>query len=237
VIDGRRVLGLVTARGGSKGLPGKNIRVLRGRPLIVWTLAAAQASTSIDTLLVSTDDAAIAAVARDHGAEVPFLRPPELATDTATSMSVVTHALDWLLSAGRSFDYLVLLEPTSPLREAEDIDGALAQMIAAGATAVVSVCRTEAAHPSFLYRRAPDGRLSPMRADDGPARRRQEIDDWYFLEGSVYASRVDTLRACGRFQQERTLGYVVPKWKAIEVDDEIDFIIADAIMRHRGVGR
>ena len=237
MIDGKRVLGLVTARGGSQGLPGKNIRMLRGQPLIVWTLAAAQASTSIDTLLVSTDDAEIAAVARQHDAEVPFLRPHELATDTATSMSVITHALDWLLAAGRPFDYLVLLEPTSPLREPADIDDALAQMIAAGATAVVSVCRTEAAHPSFLYRRAPDGRLSPMVADQGQARRRQELDDWYFLEGSVYASRVDTLRACGRFQQERTLGYVVPKWKAIEIDDEIDFIVAEAIMRHRGLGR
>jgi N-acylneuraminate cytidylyltransferase/CMP-N,N'-diacetyllegionaminic acid synthase len=237
MIDGKRVLGLITARGGSKGLPGKNVRLLRGQPLIVWTIAAARSSTSIDTLMVSTDDAAIAAIATAHGVEVPFMRPQELASDSATSMSAVTHALDWLLAAGRSFDYLVLLEPTSPLREREDIDNALAQMIAAGATSVVSVCRTEAAHPSYLYRRAADGTLSPMITGDGSPPRRQEIDDWYFLEGSVYASRVDTLRACGRFQQDHTLGYVVPKWKAIEIDDEIDLVIAEAIMRYRGLGQ
>jgi N-acylneuraminate cytidylyltransferase/CMP-N,N'-diacetyllegionaminic acid synthase len=234
MIRGGRVLGLIAARGGSKGLPGKNTKMLLGRPLIAWTIAAARDAASLDEIVVSTDSAEIADIARACGAEVPFMRPAELASDTATSVSVVHHAIDWLARAGRTFDYVVLLEPTSPLREAADIDAALSLMTAADATAVVSICRTEAAHPSFLFKRAAAGLLTPFLP--GPVKRRQEIDDLYFVEGSVYGSSVATLRSEGGFVQQRTVGFEVPKWKAIEIDDEIDWIVAEAIMRHRGLG-
>jgi CMP-N,N'-diacetyllegionaminic acid synthase len=146
VINANAVLGLILARGGSKGLPGKNLRPLRGKPLIGWTIEAAKQSRVLDALVLSTDAADIGAAGRSLGAEVPFMRPPELASDTATSIDAIVHALNWLAERGRSFEYLVLLEPTSPLREAADIDAAIAKLESTGAEAVVSVARAESVH-------------------------------------------------------------------------------------------
>lgn len=233
MIGDARVLGLVTARGGSKGLPGKNIKPLHGKPLIAWTIEAAHQSFLIDDLIVSTDCEKIADIARCTGAEVPFLRPAEFAADTSTSFDAIKHALDWLKKDGRSYEYIVLLEPTSPLREATDIDNALQNMIAKNATAIVGVCKTETMHPEFMYRKNKLGRLTAFIEKENKALRRQDIDDLFFLEGSVYASKVDTFLDEKGFYHAGTLGYEVPKWKSPEIDDEIDFLFIEAIMQHK----
>lgn len=141
MIKGKRVLGLVPARGGSKGLPGKNLRLMCGKPLIGWTIEQGMASKYIDRLVVSSDSTEIAKIALKHGAEVPYLRPPELASDTASSASVILHALDYLACQEDFYDLIVLLEPTSPLRDVSDIDGAIELCVQHGDGASVEIGR------------------------------------------------------------------------------------------------
>ena len=228
-----RVLGLVTARGGSKGLPGKNVRPLLGKPLIAWTIEAAKAAPSLDAVVVSTDDVAIADAARASGARVPFMRPRELAGDTASSVDVVLHAIDTLEQAGERFDIIVLLEPTSPLRQPEDIEQALALLRNSGAESVVSICRAESVHPAFMYRKDTQLRLQPFMDRHPTGVRRQELESLYFIEGTVYASRVDALRQKRSFYHGDTVGYEVPKWKSLEIDDIDDFVMVEALLQQR----
>lgn len=236
MINGKSVLGLILARGGSKGLPGKNLRPLRGKPLIGWSIDAAKQSRVIDALVLSTDAADIAETGRKLGAEVPFMRPAHLASDTATSMDAIAHAIQWLADAGRAYDYLVLLEPTSPLREVLDIDAVIAKLDESGADSIVSVARAESVHPAFMYNKAEDGVLSPFMTSDNLSLRRQDTAPVFFLEGTVYAARTQSLLRQRSFYHEGTLGYEVPKWKSPEIDDEIDFLHVEAIMKHRGIG-
>jgi len=229
-----RVLGLITARGGSKGLPGKNIRPLCGKPLIEWSISAAKAASCIDHIVVSTDDAAIAEVARRAGADVPFERPSELATDSASSVDVVIHAIDTLAKTDLAFDIVVLLEPTSPLREPFDIDEAVQRLIQTGAGAVVSVCRAVNTHPAFMFSLDEKGRLRPYLERHPTGLRRQDIDPVFFLDGTLYASRIDVLKTKRSFYHEDTVAFEVPKWKSLEIDDPDDFIMVEALMAKRG---
>ena len=152
-----KTLGLITARGGSKGIPRKNVRMLAGKPLIAWTIEAALHAGVLDAVVVSTDDEEIAAVAREAGAEVPFIRPPELAKDSTPGLDPVLHALDAL----PSYDAVLLLQPTSPLRSPDDIRACLRLAAESVAASVVSVCEPQA-HPFWTYRLLEDGRLQPM---------------------------------------------------------------------------
>ncbi len=235
MIRDRRVLGLIPARGGSKGLPGKNTRDLCGKPLIAWSIDAARGSKYLDEVVVSTDSEEIATVAARHGAKPPFLRPAELATDQAASIDVVAHALEHYRGRGVSFDYLALIEPTSPLREAADIDAALEQLIDSGAESIVSVCLAEATHPAFMFRKGAGGKLDPFMGPGFKALRRQDLEPLYFLEGTIYISAVESLLKRRSFYHEATVGFEVPKWKSPEVDDIVDLLWVEAIMRNRGL--
>ena len=237
MIAGKSVLGLVPARGGSKGLPGKNLRPMLGKPLLAWTIECAAACPAVDAVVVSTDDAAIADTAIGLGAEAPFLRPAGLATDTASSIDVVLHALDTLATGGRVFDIVVLLEPTSPLREVSDIAGALDRLVGAPAVeSVVGVARVENVHPAFLYRLT-EGQLRPYTGAQPTGLRRQDLDPLYFVEGSVYASFVAALRAKRSFYHERTAPWVVARYKSLEIDELSDFIAVEALLAARREGR
>ena len=237
MIAGRSVLALIPARGGSKGLPRKNVLDLCGKPLIAWSIEQAMACPEVDNVVVSTDDKEIAGLSKAFGAEVPFMRPPELAGDTASSMSVILHAVDHLETAGASFDILVLLEPTSPLREVTDISGALARLVSDSRfESVVGVSQVESVHPAFLYR-LQDGMLSPYLGEQKPAVRRQDIERLYFLEGSVYVSYVDSLRSRLSFYHEATAPWIVPRYKSIEIDEISDLIAVEALMSARSEGR
>jgi CMP-N,N'-diacetyllegionaminic acid synthase len=230
------VLGLLLARGGSKGLPGKNIRMLRGKPLVAWSVEAALASKYVDAVVISTDSNEIADVAVKYGSEAPFRRPASLASDTATSMDAILHALNWLSEHGRTFEYVALLEPTSPLREPTDIDQALETLSASTAQSIVSVCQAASIHPAFMYRLQPNGALAPYLSSDSKHLRRQDIEPLYFLDGTIYIAKTSTLPTLRTFYHEQTLGFEVPKWKSPEIDDEIDFLHVEAIMKHRGIG-
>lgn len=234
--DSNRVLAIIPARSGSKGLPGKNLRHLDGRPLVTWPISAALGSSVVDRVIISTDDEKIAEVARMAGAEVPFMRPSSLSGDNASSMDVVMHALDAMAAQGDVFDYVVLLEPTSPLTESSDIEKALSRLMSAGnlADAIVGISRVEATHPEYDVRVDSKGILSPyMALDFSSLRRRQDIEPLYFLEGSLYISRVSAFKQHKTFYHNRTIGYEVPRWKSIEVDDLFDFIMVEAVLKYR----
>lgn len=236
MIDGKRVIAVIAARGGSKGLPRKNVRMVGGRPLVAWPVLAARGSRIVDRVIVSTDDPEIADAARQAGGELPFIRPAELSSDTASSMSVVRHALDVLAAGGDDYDYVVLLEPTSPLTEPIDIERALTMLHSSRASgdAVVGVARVHAAHPEFDVRLVEGGLIRPYAAGNfSSLKRRQDIEELYFLEGSLYCSAVDAFFRHGTFYHDRTLGYVVPRWKSFEVDELLDLICIEAILSRR----
>ncbi len=240
MIDGQRVLALVPARRGSKGLPLKNIRPLQGKPLLAWPIEAARASRHVDRVVISTDDAEFAALAVAAGAEAPFLRPAELANDTAPSIDFILHALDTLEAAGDRYDYLVLLEPTSPLTEAEDIDAALEALAARrdAADAIVGVTALVSTHPAFAVRVDATGLMQPYAAPSfGQLPRRQDTEPLYSLDGSLYVSSVEAIRRERSFCHARTLPHVTPRWKSFEVDDLVDFICIEAILAQRDLIR
>lgn len=233
MIDGRRVLALVPARGGSKGLPRKNVRPLGGKPLVAWPIEAALASTLVDRVVLTTDDEEIAECGRAAGADVPFMRPPALAADTASSIDVVFHALEELAKTDPPYDYIVLLEPTSPFTEGADIDAALAELHAGrdAGDAMVGVALSEISHPAYSVERRPDGTLKPCFAPDfAHLARRQDLSEVFFLEGSLYLTDAEAFRRERSFYHKRTLPYVVPRWKALEIDALIDFLFAEAIL-------
>lgn len=221
MIDGLKVLALVPARGGSKGLPRKNVLELEGRPLIAWTLAAAAASRYLDRCVVSTDNAEIAAVAAAHGGEVPFMRPRELAGDSADTFGVIRHALGRL----PGFDILVLLQPTSPLRTAADIDGTLEQLQRRAAPACVSVVEP-AKSPYWSYRADDSDRLMPLLGDDYARKRRQELPRSYVLNGAVYAARIDWLLDNGSYMGDGTVCYPMPGERSVDIDTRLDLELA-----------
>ncbi len=233
------VLALVVARGGSKGLPGKNVRDVLGRPLIQWTIDAARASRHIDRLVLSSDDAAIIDVARAGGCEVPFTRDPALATDTASSVDVALDALDRV----PGHDVLLLLQPTSPLRTSQDIDGALELLASGDAPACVGV-RPAEEHPYWTYRTDADGRLTAFAqpGEGEAAHRRQDLPPAWCVNGAIYAIRVEALRRTRSFMPEGTLAYRMPPERSIDIDtlQDVERMIAlvreqagDSRTRHR----
>lgn len=233
MINNKKVLAVVAARGGSKGLPKKNIRMLGGKPLVAWPVQAAKNAPSVDRVIISTDDKTIAEVAVEAGAELPFMRPAELASDTASSMEVIRHAINTLADKGDKYDYILLLEPTSPLTDSDDIEKALAILDSARdrADSIVGISRVEAAHPEYDVNLGDDGIIKPFISQDFRSlKRRQDIQDLYFLDGSLYLSSVNSFLLHGSFYHERTLGFVVPRWKSFEVDDLLDWIIIESLI-------
>lgn len=233
MINSRTAIGIIPARGGSKGLPGKNIRLLCGKPLIVWTIEKALKSRHLDVVLVSTDSPEIAAIARDHGAEVPFLRPAELATDTANSYDVIRHALGhYRQSAGREFDYATLLEPTSPLREDDDIDRVLAALdAAAGEFDSIVTLGEVGEHPSIMKRLVGRG-IEPFCKELVQTTRRQDNAPAFFPYGVAYVAKTGVLLEENTFYTRRCMGFPIRRYQNYEIDDVYDFYCVESVMKH-----
>ena len=232
---GKTFLAIIPARGGSKGLPGKNIKKLCGKPLIVWSIEAGLKSKYLDEVATSTDCQDIADVSKQYGASTPFLRPGHLASDISTSFDAIKHAIDYYKNKlNKKFDYIVLLEPTSPLRESSDIDSAIENLMNSNADSIVGVGRTEDQNPAFLVLKDGNNYISGYENKNMEVLRRQDINDVYFFEGSVYISKVDTLLDKKTFYHQNTIGYEVSKYKSLEIDDMDDFIMVEAIMKHKG---
>ena len=226
------IVGLVTARGGSKGLPRKNVLPLAGKPLIAWTIEAARNSGQLARVILSTDDAEIAQVAREWGAEVPFMRPPELARDQSDHLSVVEHALDWLAAnENRIPDYVLLLQPTSPMRTADDIVAAVALACQHNAKAVVSVTPIKH-HPYIAEQILADGTLAHFMPIAGVDIRRQALPPAYALNGAIYLNRPVSLRQDRAFVPPGTIAYVMPPERSIDIDSAWDLHVVDLILRY-----
>ena len=233
MIEGKKILAIVPARGGSKGLPGKNILKICDKPLIYWSIAKAKKSRYLDMVLVTTDCKAIADLAKQYGAHVPFLRPPELATDYSSTYDAVDHALTFLDQAEQQqFDYVVLLEPTSPLREDDDIDKMLEKLIANRSEfdSIVSVGEV-GEHPSLLKRLVGD-RVEPFCPELPQTNRRQDNEPAYFPYGVAYIANTNALREQNTFYTARCMYFVIKHYQKVEIDDIYDFLSAESIMKH-----
>jgi len=229
-------LAIVPARGGSKGLVSKNIKKLCDKPLIAWSIEAGLKSKYIDEVVVSTDYQNIADIAKKYRANVPFLRPDYLSSDTATSFDAVEHAVDFYRDRlNKKFDYIVLLEPTSPLREDSDINLAIEKLLNSNADSIVGISKTEDQNPAFLIKQNKNGYISGYENKNMKVLRRQDIEDVYFFEGTIYISKTDVLLNKKTFYHDNTIGYEVPKYKSLEIDDIYDFIMVEAIMKYKGV--
>jgi N-acylneuraminate cytidylyltransferase len=221
MIGGKRVLAVIPARGGSKRLAGKNLRPFAGSPLIAWTIRAALGARCIDRLILSSEDANIIGVARAYGCEAPFVRPAHLASDTADAMDVVMHAIE---AEGEGFDFFVLLQPTSPLRLSADIDACVE--LCANASSVVAVTALPKP-PAFFGSRDKAGRFVQSNFFSGSAAP-------CLINGAVYVSRVAQLRQTRSFYNEATLAHLMPPERSLDIDDEIDFVMAEALMLAHG---
>jgi CMP-N,N'-diacetyllegionaminic acid synthase len=217
------VLGLVPARSGSKGVPGKNLRPLAGRPLLDYTAAAARESRVVDRLVLSTDDTAIADVGRRAGLEVPFLRPAALAADDTPMLPVITHAVACLAADGWHPEIIVLLQPTSPLRRGAHIRDAVELLRSSGADSVVSVVEVPRHLSPDYVMKIDAGVLRPFLADGARVTRRQDVRQAYSRDGTVYAFRRTTLERFGTIYGERCLPIVVDAADSLSIDTLADW--------------
>ena len=223
-----RILALIAARGGSKRLPGKNIRVLGGKPLIVWSIDVAKGIPTICDILVSTDDDTIATISSKAGAYVPWLRPEGLATDAASSVDVALHAVDWYEAEKGVVDGVLLLQPTSPLRTKETVRKGIELFRTHNQQPVIGVSATHA-HPLWTFKM--DGQfLVPFIKEHGLGTRSQDLPPAYVVNGSFYLISPAQLRACGSFVSAKTIPLIIESpQEAIDIDTEWEFNIAEWI--------
>lgn len=221
----KKILALIPARGDSKGIPRKNIKELGGKPLIHWSIEAANKSNYIDRLIISTDAKDVAKVAAQVGCEVPFIRPAELATDSSTSMDVIFHALDQIKE---QYDYLLLLQPTSPFRRTQQIDSIIRQGIDNKSKMTVSVTETKK-HPAFMFS-IENGILKPILPCT-PHKRRQDMSKAYEHNGALYFSEISYLKFVKSYNCENVSAFEMGLIESLDLDTPMDWLYAEFILR------
>ncbi|MGE5390769.1 MAG: cytidylyltransferase domain-containing protein [Deltaproteobacteria bacterium] len=226
--NNKSILAIITARGGSKGVPLKNIKPLAGKPLIAWTIDQAKKSKYIDRLILSSEDERIIKAAEEWGCEVPFIRPAELARDDTPGIEPVLHAISALKE---HYDYIMLLQPTSPLRSVEDIDKSIEDLIKNGAPACVSVSETEHS-PYWMYRVDKSGNMSQVIDYDIRIARRQELPQVYELNGAIYIAKTDFLVSQRTFHGKQTIAYIMPAARSIDIDCAMDFACCEWLINN-----
>ena len=228
MINNKKILAVITARAGSKRLPNKNILNLAGKPLIAWTIDEAKKSKYIDELIVSTDSKKIAEISKYYGAEVPFMRPLELAIDTADSISVLKHSIEFFKN---KFDYILLLQPTSPLRTVEDIDKAIITLNNK-TKAVVSVCETE--HSPLWSNTLPeDLSMKNFIRSEVKNKRSQDLPKYYRLNGAIYIAETKYFYKNNGFLGDKTKAYIMPQQNSVDIDTELDFRFCEILLNKK----
>lgn len=231
MIEGKKCIAIIPARSGSKGVEDKNIKDLNGKPLIAHTIEFSLSSKIIDYTLVSTDSEKYAQIARDYGAETPFIRPKELAQDNSKGIDVFLHAIDWIEGNIQKAHYIFTLQPTTPFREITDIENIVRLYKEKQPEAVISVCEVE--HPpEWIYHLGEDYRLTNL-LNKKPPQNRQECQKYYRLNGAYYFSTILSLLKNKSFLTEKSIGYVMPIEKSIDIDSELDFRWAEFILKQR----
>lgn len=232
MIKNKKILALIPARGGSKGIKNKNIRDLADKPLIAYSIETACKSKYIDSVVVSTDNIKISSVALKFGARVPFMRPKNIAGDKTPMISVVLDALKQLDKIGEKYDICILLQPTQPLRTVDDIDASLEQFIKNGQKSLVSICEVEN-HPLLMRRKSETNKLTKFikkRSDVN----RQDMEKYYYVNGAIYINKVGEITMNLSLNDNKT-GYIMPRTRSIDIDEEIDLIIAELMVKHKEV--
>ena len=221
------ILVVIPARGGSKGLPGKNIKDLCGKPLIAYSIDVARAITTDDNICVSTDDVQIKHVVEGYGLSVPFIRPAELATDTATTNDALLHAIDYYEKKGKVYDIILLLQPTSPLRKVEEVKDAI-NLYRNDIDMVVSVTKSHA--PAVLCNENKNGYIELIY--NQKAAGRQLLTTLYEFNGAIYVINVNSLKSKGLGGFNKRIKYEMPKESSIDIDDIYDFYLVESIIRN-----
>lgn len=226
------VTALIPARGGSKRLPRKNVKLFCGKPLIAWTIEAAKYSQYIDSIVVSTDDVEIKTISENYGANVPFIRPDYLSSDTASSFDVIKHAIEELGIISNKH-LVVLLQPTSPLRTTNNIDRALEVYLNKGAAGLVSVSKCE--HSPLWANTLPENFLmADFLRPEVLGKRSQDLPNYYRLNGSIYIYNVlDLFKKSKIFFDENVYAFEIDSEEAIDIDTKMDFLIAETIMQYK----
>jgi len=232
----KKIIAIIPARGGSKGIPKKNIKIIAGKPLIAYTIEPALKSKYLERVIVSTDSQEITEVAKKYGVEVPFLRPKELARDDSPVIDALFHALSWFEKRGECFDVVVLLEPTSPLRKDDDIDNAIKLFLKnydkTDSLIGIGEIHSDTQHPYGVIKKIEAGYVKPFIKHKEPYQR-QQLKKAYSVYGGIYISKVDTLKKYKTFYQKRTTPYFIERWQNYEIDDIYDFICVEAILKER----
>ncbi len=222
----KKIFALIPARAGSKGVPNKNLKTLLGKPLIAWTIEFAKMCKYVDKVIVSTDSKEIAEVSKRFGAEVPFMRPKNLAKDDTPMYKVVLHAIRTLKALGEKFDVIVLLQPTSPLRTHKDIERAIERFLSSSAKSLVSVCERS----KYYFWAMEINAYGYLKIKKIPSRR-QVLPKVYVPNGAIYISHVNVFLKEKTFFTNRTLPFIMPEERSIDIDTETDFKIAECLMR------
>lgn len=228
------VVGVIPARGGSKGVPRKNIAPLAGKPLLAYTIEAAHGATRLTRTILSTDDEEIAEAGRAAGVEVPFLRPDDLAHDKAPTLPVLQHAVHWLEENGAAVDAICLLQPTNPLRDSALIDACIAEFTERRADCVFTTLPVPHEHnPHWVFEPAPDGSLRISTGEPEPIPRRQSLPAAVHREGSVYVTRRDVLMEQDSLYGSRVFGYPVDPAQSVNIDTVTDLTHAEELLASR----
>lgn len=228
--NNKKFLAIIPARGGSKGLPGKNIKNLNGKPLIAYSIEAAIEANIFDKIIVSTDSEEIAKVALKYGAEVPFLRPKELATDNANSMDALFHAIEFLKEQGEIYDYIMKLQPTSPLRTKKEILESVELLFEKSAESIISVSECQH-YPLWANTLNEEKAMKDFIKEEIKHKNRQELSKYYEINGLIFLSKISKLMEIKDWYGEKSFAYVCDSKKAIDIDDMIDFKLAEILLR------
>lgn len=233
-LPSKRILAIIPARAGSKRLPGKNSKSLFHKPLIQWTIEAAKKCPYLTDIVVSTDSDEIAKIAEDCGVPIPFMRPEQYAGDKSTAIDVIEHVVNQLKTAEKSYEYILWLQPTSPLRTVDDINGAIAALMAKNADAVISVCECDHS-PLWSNTLDIDGSMDsflPTFVKNNP--RSQALPDYFRLNGAIYIARTDKLlQEKSFFLANNVFAYKMAKESSIDIDSPLDFKLAELLLADR----
>ncbi|MGH4052855.1 MAG: cytidylyltransferase domain-containing protein [Clostridium sp.] len=225
----KKFLAIIPARAGSKGIPNKNIIDICGKPLIAYTIDAGKKSKYIDEIIVSTDSEIIKGIAQQYGAKVPFLRPNALSNDKAKSIDVVIHAIEYYKNKNITFDYIILLQPTSPLRTFKNVDEAIEKLIKSNGASLVSVCKTQQ-NPIFM-RSIQNEKLKEVIRFEATSFRRQDLPDFYIFNGAIYINSYDMLIHQKKFVDADTMPYIMDKKSSVDIDTLLDVRLVEVIMK------
>ena len=225
----KKILAIIPARGGSKGIPKKNIKNLAGKPLIYYTINSATKSNVFDKIIVSTDSKEIAEISRKYGVEVPFIRPKELSTDKADGMDVIIHAIKFLEEKGEFFDYIMKLQPTSPLRNEKDIIDALNLATEKNANSIISVSECKR-HPLWSNILNKNREMKSFIKEDIRKKNRQDLPKYYELNGMIFLAKTKKLLETKDWFMDESFALIIDKNRAIDIDDIVDFKLAEILI-------